>query len=239
MLRSHIVQYTWYTLLIMTRRHCEGLAWAALNCLWCFMHGPGPAAWCVFKNTALREQAVQPRCGPVWADSVESADLVSVPTRTDAVRPCLIQNEAPAPIWADVEDLGLRQTVGVGVWRVFFVRPHVRLKETFGFNPSDTKGTNNKRQKVRSRLLLLPRQRLVMQPTSQNSEFQYSAPPTLHVFSLPAKNPQKYIYRSHKHDQCLCQKHWFPVGREEKVVVRGGVCLLSYLWKCLLLPGNI
>lgn len=238
MLRSHIMQYTWYTLLIMTRRHCEGLVWAALNCLWCFMHGPGPAAWCVFKNAALREQAVQPRCGPVWADSVESADLVSLPTRTDAVHPCLVQNEAPAPIWADVKDIVLRKSVGVGaggVWLVFFVRPHVR---TFCFNPSDTKGTNFE---FWSRLLLLPRQRLVMQPASQHSEFQYWAPPAppVHVFSLPAKKPQKYIYRSHKHDQCLCQKHWFPVGREEKVVVRGGVCLLSYLWKCLLLPGNI
>lgn len=27
-------------------------------------------------NTALREQAVLPRCGPVWADLVESVDLV-------------------------------------------------------------------------------------------------------------------------------------------------------------------
>lgn len=52
MLCSHIMQYTCFTLLIMTRRHCGGLVWAVLNCLWCFMHGP--AVWCVFKRGTER-----------------------------------------------------------------------------------------------------------------------------------------------------------------------------------------
>ena len=90
MLCSHIMQYTCFTLLIMTRRHCGGLVWAFLNCLWCFMHGVDP--WldeCL--NAALREQPVQPRCGPVWVDLVESVDLVLLPSCTNTVRSRLIQ----------------------------------------------------------------------------------------------------------------------------------------------------
>lgn len=90
MLCSHIMQYTCFTLLIMTRRHCGGLVWAVLNCLWCFMHGPYLRCG-AFLNAAPREQPVQPRFGPVWADLVESVDLVSSPTCTNAVHSHLIQ----------------------------------------------------------------------------------------------------------------------------------------------------
>ena len=54
------------------------------------MHGPDPRCGACL-NAALREQPVQPRCGPVWADLVESVDLVLLPACTNAVHSHLIQ----------------------------------------------------------------------------------------------------------------------------------------------------
>lgn len=54
------------------------------------MHGLNPQ-FGVCLIAASREQPVQLCCGPVWADMVESVDLVLLPVCTNAVRSHLIQ----------------------------------------------------------------------------------------------------------------------------------------------------
>lgn len=81
MLRSHIMQYTWYTLLIMARRHCEGLVWAPPKLPVMFYAWRRAAARCVFLRGGAartsRSDLAAVRCG---AGSAESVDLVSLPT---------------------------------------------------------------------------------------------------------------------------------------------------------------
>lgn len=74
MLCSHIMQYTCcfnYDKEMMQRSCMSIPEWPVMFYAW-----PRHRTVVPCLKAAPREQPVQPRCGPVWADLVESVDLV-------------------------------------------------------------------------------------------------------------------------------------------------------------------